>query len=105
MDVSETKPGRNLLRRFLKELLGWRLLLAFILIVVFYSGENWSGKRAWEKCKRELEARGEVLDWAAYVPASVPVEQNIFNAPRMQGWFVRGGAGFPSGYFGARTGL
>ena len=30
---------------------------------VFYAEEDWRGKRAWENCKRELEAKGAVLDW------------------------------------------
>ena len=51
--------------------------------------ENWRGKRAWEKCRRELEAKGEVLDWNAYIPAPVPDEQNIFKAPKMAEWFVK----------------
>jgi len=62
------------------------------LIILFYALENWRGKRAWEKCRRDLEAEGAVLDWGAYVPAPVPDNQNVFKAPRMQEWFVRGGA-------------
>ncbi|PYK97834.1 MAG: hypothetical protein DME19_14805 [Verrucomicrobia bacterium] len=57
-------------------------------IAIFYTGENWRGKRAWENCKRALEAKGTVLDWNAYIPPPVPDEQNIFNAPKMQEWFV-----------------
>jgi hypothetical protein len=59
------------------------------LLAVFYTVENWRGKRAWDNCRRELEAKGEVLDWAAYIPAPVPDDQNIFKAPKMQEWFVR----------------
>ncbi len=70
-----------------------RLLLAaaavFTLVAVIYTVENWRGKRAWENCRRELEAKGEVLDWAAYIPAPVPDDQNIFKAPKMQEWFVK----------------
>ncbi|MCX6926378.1 MAG: hypothetical protein NT154_24700 [Verrucomicrobia bacterium] len=56
---------------------------------LFYAVENWRGKRAWERCRRELEAKGEVLDWNVYIPAPVPDEQNIFKAPKMTEWFVR----------------
>ena len=50
---------------------GWRILrrvlitLAVLatLIAIFYTEEDWRGKRAWENCKRELEAKGVVLDW------------------------------------------
>ena len=60
------------------------------LIGLFYAVENWRGKRAWEKCRRELEAKGEVLDWNAFIPAPVPDDQNIFKAPKMAEWFVKG---------------
>jgi hypothetical protein len=56
---------------------------------VFYAVENWRGKRAWEKCRREQEANGEVLDWNALIPAPVPDDQNIYKAPRMAEWFVK----------------
>jgi hypothetical protein len=59
------------------------------LIALFYAEENWRGRRAWEKCRRELEAKGAVLDWTAYIPAPVPDEQNIFKAAKMTEWFVR----------------
>jgi hypothetical protein len=59
------------------------------LVAIFYTVENWRGKRAWEKSKRELEAAGEVLDWAAYIPPPVPDDQNFFKAPQMQEWFVK----------------
>ncbi len=62
------------------------------LIAGFYTEENWRGKRAWENCKRELQAKGAVLDWNAYIPPPVPDEQNIFKAPKMQEWFVRRGS-------------
>jgi hypothetical protein len=61
----------------------------FTLVAVFYTVENWRGRRAWQNCRRELEAKGEVLDWAAYIPTPVPDDQNIFKAPKMQEWFVR----------------
>jgi hypothetical protein len=65
---------------------GWRILRRIIigvavlatLIAVFYSEENWRGKRALENCKRELEAKGAVLDWQKYIPAPVPDDQNFF---------------------------
>jgi hypothetical protein len=64
-------------------------LAAFATTIAFiYSEENWRGKRAWENCKRELEAKGRVLDWSTYIPPAVPDEQNFFKAPKMQAWFV-----------------
>jgi hypothetical protein len=59
------------------------------LIGLFYAEENWRGKRAWEKCRRELEAKGAVLDWNAFIPPPVPDDQNIFKAPKMTEWFVK----------------
>jgi hypothetical protein len=71
----------------------WRYALiclgALVLtLVLFYAEEDWRGKRAWEKCKRELAAKGEVLDWEALIPPPVPDDQNFFKAPKMQEWFV-----------------
>ena len=57
---------------------------------LLFAVENWRGKRAWEQCRRELEAKGEVLDWNAYTPEPVPDEQNVYKAPRIAEWFVKG---------------
>jgi len=48
------------------------------LVAIFYLEEDWRGKHAWEKCKRELEAKGAVLDWDKYIPPPVPDDQNFF---------------------------
>ena len=76
-------------RNLRRTLMGLAVLAT--LIACFYTEENWRGKRAWENCKRELQAKGAVLDWNVYIPAPVPDEQNIFKAPKMQEWFVRRG--------------
>jgi hypothetical protein len=65
------------------------LVCLAVLVSLFYAEENWRGKRAWENCKRELEAKGAVLDWNAYIPSPVPDDQNFFKAPKMQQWFVK----------------
>jgi hypothetical protein len=67
-------------------------LLGGLLGGLAYPLGNWRGKRAWENCRRDLAARGEVLDWAAYVPAPVPDEQNRFKAPNLSQWFVGRGS-------------
>jgi hypothetical protein len=59
------------------------------LIAVFYTVENWRGKRAWENRRRELESKGEVVDWMACIPAPIPDDKNFFKAPNMQEWFVK----------------
>ncbi len=83
---------------YLHRLLSWRVLRRWLfaavclatLIGLFYAVEDWRGKRAWEQCRRELEAKGAVLDWNAFIPPSVQDDQNIFKAPKMTQWFVRG---------------
>ena len=50
------------------------------LVAIFYTEENWRGKRAWDNCKRELEAKGAVLDWNKYITPPVPDDQNFFTA-------------------------
>jgi hypothetical protein len=57
-------------------------------LVLFYPVENWRGRRAWEKSQKELAAKGEVLDWDAYIPPPVSDEQNVFKAPHMAEWFI-----------------
>jgi len=82
-----------------KSLFPWRaarrglvgLAIFATLIAAFYAEENWRGKRAWEKCKRELEAKGMNFSWDAFIPPPVPDEQNIFKVPKMAEWFVRNG--------------
>ena len=59
------------------------------VVAIFYTVEDWRGKRAWEKYRREAEAGGENLDWNTYIPAPVPDDQNIFKAPMMTEWFVK----------------
>ena len=84
-------PLESLLRR----LLIWRnvrravigLAVLGTLVAVFYTVENWRGGRAWEQCRRELEARGEKLDWEAFIPQPLPDDQNFFKAPGMTAWF------------------
>ena len=97
--TSEPAPATATRRRFLdwSELQAWQVGCAITAVVIglvmlFYAEENWRGRRAWNQCKKELEARGQTLDWAAYMPARVPDEQNFFAAPRMTEWFVGRGA-------------
>jgi hypothetical protein len=83
----ESRVGRDRLR-------AWRrvvfLFVCFAtLVALFYTEETVRGKRAWEKCRRELEAKGARLNWALYIPPPVPDEQNIFKAPKMSEWFVK----------------
>ena len=54
------------------------LAILATLIAIFYAEEDWRGKRAWQNCKRELEAKGMVLDWEKFIPPPVPDDQNFF---------------------------
>lgn len=80
-----------------QRIITWRrmrraLVTAAVIVTlgaVFYAEENWRGKRAWEKCKRELEAKGMNFKWEDLIPPPVPDDQNIFKVPKMVEWFVR----------------
>ena len=97
---SEAERGHVLgtFARFFRWLFGWRVMRRCLFVAaclatltgLFYAVENWRGKQAWEKCRREQEAKGEVLDWNAYIPAPVPDEQNVFKVPKISEWFVKG---------------
>jgi len=57
------------------------------LLACFCAEEYWRGRHAWEQCKRELLAKGAILDCAALTPPTVPDEMNFFKAPGMTNWF------------------
>jgi hypothetical protein len=82
-ETPKTKSGWRIPRRVLIA-----LAILATLIAIFYTEEDWRGKRAWEKSKRELEAKGMVLDWEKFIPPPVPDDQNFFKAPKMTAWFV-----------------
>src|SRR6476469_4104269 len=88
---------RSTLVRFFRWLFSWRAIrailitLAWIVTVValIYAEENWRGRRAWNKHRTELEARGEQLELKEFIPATVPDEQNFAATPFIKDWFVR----------------
>ena len=94
-------PLRPLMKTIMNETTksgrGWRisrrvligLAIFATLIAIFYAEEDWRGWRAWKKCKHELEAKGEVLDWDKFIPPPVPDDQNFFKAPKMTARFVK----------------
>jgi hypothetical protein len=74
----------------------WRILrrclvglgVCLTLTGLFYTEELWRGKRAWENCKRALEAQGVDFNWADCIPAPVPDNENVFGVPEIQQWFT-----------------
>jgi hypothetical protein len=80
--LRNSAPARPALRLARQVLLGMAILAT--LIGLFYTVENWRGKRAWQQYKREAEAKGIDMDWAHYIPPPVPDDQNFFAAPNMQ---------------------
>jgi len=92
----DTIPTSHVKTSWLCRLFTWstarRLLVSCAvlatLVAAFYTVENWRGKRAWEKCQHELEAKGWVFDWASRIPPPVPDAQNFFSAPNMAELFA-----------------
>ena len=79
------------------------LALAFVgIVAAFYGIEDWRGAHAWAVCRQDLEARGEHLDAAAFIPPTIPDDENLAMAPlfvRMYGYRVDPATGvltFPS---------
>jgi hypothetical protein len=77
--MSETPKNNRGLRILLRILIGVAMLTTLLALLV--TEEDWRGKRAWENYQREWEAKGEKFDWQAFVPPSVPDDQNFFTAP------------------------
>ena len=64
------------------------LAILITLLGLFYTEENWRGKRAWENFKQAEAQRGFATDWKTFIPPPVPDDQNFFKAPNMQTWFT-----------------
>lgn len=68
----------------------WLKRLAFIFAALLTLGvlalavENIRGKRAWERCRQELIAQGEELDWARLIPPPIPDDQNFARTPLLR---------------------
>lgn len=82
-DTTKSPRSRRIVRRSL-------IILAWLvtIIALFYAEEDWRGKRAYERCKRDMEAKGLTLDWDKFLPPPISDAENIFKAPKMQEWFV-----------------
>jgi hypothetical protein len=71
-------------RPIIVKVLCWLLfgVVCFVtLIALLCAEENLRGKWAWGKCQRDLEAKGEHLDIARFIPPPVPEAQNLAESP------------------------
>ncbi|MGD1083770.1 MAG: hypothetical protein ABSA47_03355 [Verrucomicrobiota bacterium] len=63
------------------------------LVGIFYTEEDWRGRRDWNRYRQEMEARGGSLDFRDYIPKPVPAEENFAEAPIIKSWFLNNGSG------------
>ncbi|HEV7924046.1 MAG TPA: hypothetical protein VGR14_01740 [Verrucomicrobiae bacterium] len=90
---------RSTLLRFFRWLFSargmWRVLIVLAwtvtIIALWYGEENWRGRRAWNQYREATEARGESLNFADYIPKSVPDEQNFAETPFLRSLILRNG--------------
>jgi len=96
--ASSSISARSPLARFFRWLFSWRgarrilIITAWTatIIVLLYGFENWRGRRAWKKHEQQLLARGEQLDFRAFLPKPIPDEQNFAATPFVASWSVKG---------------
>ena len=85
INMSEPPEDLNFDVRFPgRRKLVWFLVISFSLIALVFSVveiENYRGRSAWNKFQREAEAKGEKLNWQAFVPPPVQNESNFASAP------------------------
>jgi hypothetical protein len=87
-DSTQKSASRAFSRRTLVRVLFVSACLLTV-IAIFYTEENWRGKRAWKSCREQLEAKGVDFNWKTRIPPLVPDDQNIFKAHKMAEWFVK----------------
>jgi len=69
-------------RNFRRLLFGVACLIT--LIALAYAVENWRGHHAWQKHRREWEAKGEKIDLLALAPLPVPDDRNFALTPLLK---------------------
>jgi hypothetical protein len=85
------------MQRLTNWIFSWRVIrrslivLAWMVTIValFYGEENWRGSHSWSKYRDALTARGEQLDFKAFVPKPIPDAENFAATPEINSWFVR----------------
>jgi hypothetical protein len=63
------------------------LVCLVTLVGLCYVAINWSGKRAWDKYRQQLEAQGERIQLSDFVPPPVPDDQNFAMTPFLKPLF------------------
>ena len=60
-----------------------KLAIALTIIILLLSAVYLlaPSENVWLQTKRELEARGEILDWEKFIPPEIPSQQNLFEHP------------------------
>lgn len=61
------------------------VLAAIGVVAAIYGVINYRGAQEWAAAQRELKAKGETIEWSAFVPAPVKEQDNLAFAP----FFVR----------------
>ena len=88
-----TRPRFPFFRRCVRAVFSRKTAFALITLVTFiallYAEENFRGKRVWERYRKDAEARGVKLDFAAHIPPPIPDAENGANTPFIQSWFPR----------------
>ena len=56
-------------------------LLTVVTFLIYLFVSEGTGRAKWEQFRTEWEAKGEVFEWAAYIPPPIPDEENLAMAP------------------------
>src|SRR5688500_5255661 len=64
-----------------------------LALAFFYLEENLRGDLVWIRARKELEAKGEILEWKHYLPAPPPDDLNMMKVPGMAETFIKGNTG------------
>jgi hypothetical protein len=59
----------------------WTLVALATLIALFYAEEDWRGARAWQEAQAAYKKAGWALDYARFIPAPIPDDQNLAALP------------------------
>ena len=89
-------PGWRPVLRLGGVALAMPVLLA-LLILGYYTHQNWRSKRDWAAFQQELKRSGKTLELASALPAPAPDEQNFVRAPAFQSWLALRSNAPPSG--------